>query len=166
MSDSEPIPTWLSTAEERVRYGEARKRAIDGARWFYWVALLSLPGTVVAMLGRDGGFAISLGSTLPLNAFALHAPTFEYKTLYALSALTIMAIFYGLGRMAAQRRAWAFQVGIALYAIDALLMLFLFNEPLILGFVLHVIFGYFMVLGLLGVRALQREFSPDREGKH
>lgn len=96
----------------------------SGARWFYWIAALSLVNSVLFLTGSQWGFAIGLGMTDLADAFGQLAITGTTGMVVALCLDALIAGgFAGLGRLAEGAAAWAFIVGMVLYALDAALLL-------------------------------------------
>jgi hypothetical protein len=133
---------------------ELRNRLRSGAHWFYWIAALSVVNSIVVLSHGEWSFFIGLGVTQVVDAIALsiveEAP--DLKTIATASAIlinlvavTLCAVF---GVLASRRKAWAFWVGMVLYALDGLLFLAV-GDFLSLGF--HV---FALICIFNGVRAL------------
>lgn len=110
---SVPAPT--------VEHQQLERRRRIGARWFYWVAAVSLINTVVALSGQHWRFIIGLGTTQVANALALRTGRGWAPAL--LLDLVLIGGFVLLGYLALQRHLWAFAVGFAVYALDGLIFL-------------------------------------------
>ena len=108
-------PAMRTTPAGAVEQLERRRRI--GARWFYWVAAVSLLNTVVALAGEHRRFIIGLGTTQVANGLA--ARTGRGWVPAMLLDLLLIGGFVLLGYLALQGQHWAFPVGIGLYALDA-----------------------------------------------
>jgi hypothetical protein len=97
------------------------RRRQSGARWFYWVAGLTLVNSLVALTGQHWRFIIGLGITQFADALAAH--TGQGVPVVALVDAALVGGFVLLGRVAAQGRLWAFGAGAAFYALDGLIFL-------------------------------------------
>jgi hypothetical protein len=103
----------------RVAQQQLERRRRIGARWFYWVAGVSLVNTVVALAGQHWRFIVGLGATQVANALA--ARTGRGWAPAILLDLLLIGGFVLLGYLALQGQRWAFPVGIGLYALDGLI---------------------------------------------
>lgn len=111
-----PSSTALTVKQPQL----AHRRRL-GARWFYWVAGVSLVNTLVALAGQPRRFIIGLGTTQVANALALRTGRGWPSAL--LLDLVLIGGFVLLGHLALQGQLWAFAVGIAVYALDGLVFL-------------------------------------------
>ena len=135
----------VSLAEARVLEGQAR----SGASWFYWVAALSVINTVLALSGSGVSFVVGLGVAPDIHRIALEAGPGALKVALALTLLAAgpFALF---GWLAHKRQTWSFILGMALYGLDAFLLLRT-SDWLSLGFHVFVLFCL-----LKGYRALRK----------
>lgn len=111
-------PSLPATTVERQQL-ERRRRI--GARWFYWVAAVSLINTVGALSGQHWRFIIGLGTTQVATGMAVRAGRGWSPAL--LLDLVLIGGFVLLGYLALQGRLWSFAVGFAVYALDGLIFL-------------------------------------------
>jgi hypothetical protein len=120
----------------------------SAARWFWWIAGLSLVNAVLFFSGSDTNFVVGLAmTTLASAAFASLMPV-------AIVLVGITVGFYFFVGLHAQRgKLWAFYAGLAVYAIDALIYLH-FEDWMPVGF--HALAGFFIVKGLMRARELAR----------
>jgi hypothetical protein len=124
----------------------------SGAKWFLWVAGLSLVNSVLFWTGSTWGFAIGLGLTDAANAFGEVLITGTTGLVVALIVDALIAgAFAGLWQMASKGAGWAFIVGMVVYGLDALIMLWA-TDWLSLAF--HGLALYFIYRGLRACRAL------------
>lgn len=116
--DSEP--------SDNISRRQDEQRMKSGAHWFYWVAALSLLTSIISLAGGRWAFFVSLGVTQIIDAIAnaLAARGSGSVKIVALAFDVLAAgIFALMGYFASKRHAWAFVVGMALYVLDALLLL-------------------------------------------
>jgi hypothetical protein len=103
---------------DRALIARSHPQIISGARWFWWIAGLSLVNSVLIHSGSDTSFVVGLGFTLIADSIFQ-----ELKLVaFAVDALAIGGIFV-LGLLAGRGQLWAFVVGMILYALDALIYL-------------------------------------------
>ena len=121
----------------------------SAARWFWWIAGLSLVNAVMFHSGSDVNFVVGLAmTTIASVAFAQNLPI-------AVALAAIMIGFYFLMGFYAQRRAlWAFYLGLAVYALDALIYV-LFQDWMSVAF--HALAAFFIFKGVQRTRELARE---------
>jgi hypothetical protein len=102
----------------------------SGANWFLWIAGLSVVNAVLMLLRADVHFVIGLGmadlvvaigAEIAKNTDA-NVATIIHVVCFAIS-LGMAGVFAGFGAMARRGQVWAFVLGMALYAGDALLLL-------------------------------------------
>ena len=126
-----------------------QQRLQSGARWFYWVAGLSLVNSLASLAGQKWRFVLGLGITQLADALAAHSG--HGVGVVAVLDAVIVASFVLLGRFAQQGRVWAFGVGAAIYALDGLIFLGLRDW---VGVAFHVFVLVMTVRGLDAARRL------------
>lgn len=138
---------------DRALVAQSDPQIISGARWFWWIAGLSLVNSVLMHGGSDTSFVIGLGFTLIADSLFQ-----ELKIVaFVIDALAIGGIF-GLGWFAGKGHTWAFIVGIVLYSLDALIYVPL-QAWMSVGF--HIFALVFIVKGMLALRtALKAAAEP------
>jgi len=114
--------------ESEVR--ELFQRGKNGAAWFYWIAILSLINTVVALAGGGIMFALGLDITMITDTIAAQIALQPGGNMTVLIvALVFDAIMLGLlilcGRLSQRRMLWVYALGMGLYLLDGLLSLML-----------------------------------------
>jgi hypothetical protein len=121
---------------------------LSSARWFWWIAGLSLVNTVLFHTGSDVTFVVGLGLTTVTNIlFAGQIPI-------AIVAAAITVGFYFLIGLQAQReRLWAFYVGLVIYVLDAIVFV-AFQDWLAVAF--HALAIYFIYKGVARLRERAR----------
>lgn len=133
------------TDDERKALETQRR---SGAQWFYWLAALSLINSGLALAGQEWRFILGLGVTQIVQELAKSG---DGATTAGLVSLAVIAIFAGLGYQAVKGAAWAFPLGMTLYALDGVVFL-LIQDWVGVGF--HV-FALAMILrGYLAARQL------------
>ena len=108
--------------------GEAKlkSRHMGGATWFYWIAALSLINSVVILMGSEWSFIIGLGVTLFVDGVAANVAQqagAEAAPIIKATAFAVDFVIVAFGIFAVKRQAWAYIMGMVLYAMDALLFL-------------------------------------------
>ena len=136
-------------------------RIVSSARWFYWVAALSLVNSIIVIAGGDWSFLFGLGTTQFVDGIVVLAVQEDPgAALFAKGLglgidLMIAGIYALFGWLAARRRTWAFAVGMILYAMDGMIFLF-FRDFLGLAFHGWVLFSLFT-----GLHACYRQGRPS-----
>lgn len=144
----------------QIERHELAARAQSGARWFYWIAALSLVTSVVALAGFPFRFIVSLGVTQVVDAIA-NAAAAELggvpKVIAFFFDLLAAGMFALVGLFASKKYGWVFLVGMAVYLADALLFIIVRD---FLGIAFHA-FALYSIYG--GYRACERLRALERE---
>jgi hypothetical protein len=111
-----------------------RRRA---AKWLAVIAALSLINTALVASGSPVIFVIGLGSTLFIDALFIDAPASSRLVGYVLS-VAIAGVFIVLWHLGKRQKA-ALKLGLAVYALDALVSLLLGAW---FGVVVHVVLAF------------------------
>jgi len=98
----------------------ARVRA--GARWFYWIAALSMVNSMVVIFGGNLHFVVGLGITSVVDAVAKQVGSAGSVLDIVINGF-VAGVFALFGYFAIKGQRWAFLVGMALYAMDGVLLL-------------------------------------------
>ena len=93
---------------------------LSGARWFWWIAGLSLANTLAGISGANINFVMGLSMVTLANMAFAHA-----LTPGLLVAVGLIGFYFAMGLYARQEKAWAFYLGLAVYVLDTVLCLFL-----------------------------------------
>ncbi len=93
----------------------ASYRVKSGARWFFWLAGLSVVNSVMAASRGGVQFIFGLGITQLLDGQDLGAISLALTVLVA-------GVFVLFGVFAQKRQPWAFIAGMILYTLDGLLL--------------------------------------------
>jgi hypothetical protein len=121
----------------------------SAARWFWWIAGLSLVNAVLQVSGSDVNFVIGLAMTTLASAMV------SVTKVIGLALIAITVGFYFLmGQQAQRGKLWAFYVGLAVYVVDALIYL-RFEDWMSVGFHAFAIFCIFK--GVMRLRELARQ---------
>ncbi|MCH8048228.1 MAG: hypothetical protein IID44_31420 [Planctomycetes bacterium] len=137
---------------------EMENRFLSGANWFFWIAGLSIVNSVLMLSGTGWGFIIGLGMTQMIDVIATEIALQEKEAATVLKLvafgfdLVVAGMCAGVGLLARKRFAWAFILGMILYAMDGMIFL-LFQDWLSFGF--HVFALYGIWNGLKALRQLQ-----------
>ena len=123
--------------------------AQSGARWFYWIAGLSVVNTILIHSGSDTSFIVGLGFTLVAD-YLLKA----HMAIALVIDLIAIGVFAGFGFAALKGQSWAFIAGSVLYFLDT--FIYLSSESwLAVGF--HGFALFSIVRGYLAFRGELKE---------
>lgn len=116
---------------------------VAGARWFWWIAGLSLVNTILLYAGADMSFVVGLGITTLASIF--------FPMAMALLAVAVtLGLYVYFGFEAQKGQPWAFYAGLAVYAFDALIFVYL-QDWMSVAF--HGLAMYFIIKGVMALRA-------------
>jgi len=130
--------------------GAGPSRPIDpvvqsSARWFWWIAGLSLTNMALLRTGTNTQLVVGLGVSMFADvAFGVNNPV------GLAVAVLAMGFFVLMGRQAQRGRLWAFYLGIAAYALDGLLYA---NYRDWMPVAFHGLIIYFISRGVLALRS-------------
>jgi hypothetical protein len=99
----------------------AAGRVRAGAKWFYWIAGLSLINSLAVIFGGRFHFVVGLGITSVVDAFAKRVGTSGSVLAIIINGF-VAGVFVLFGTFAGKAQKWAFLVGMALYLSDGLLL--------------------------------------------
>ncbi len=123
----------------------------SGASWFYWIAGLSLVNSIMSLTGSGFGFALGLGVTRIVDGFAAGLES-GGKGVALVLDLMAGGLFIFFGIFASKAHTWAFVVGMALFALDGLIVLL---AQAWLSVALHALALFFIFRGFLACRQLR-----------
>jgi len=114
----------IAHVNERIAVSKmmAAAQARAGAKWFYWIAGLSMINSLVVLRGGNLHFVVGLGITSVVDGLAKRVGD-AGPVLDLVISGSMATIFVLIGRFAVKTRKWAFVSGMALYATDGLLLL-------------------------------------------
>jgi hypothetical protein len=131
-----------------------QQRYKSGARWFFWIAGLTIITSVMALSGGGYAFFLSLGVTQFIDGVAkglANEMGDGVRVAGLVFDLLVAGIFALIGWFALKRHLWAFVVGMALFALDALILLVF---QVWISFVFHALVTYWIFRGYQAGRAL------------
>ncbi len=143
-------------ADLPLEFGEDAEHFVSGAKWFYWIAGLSLVNSLIAFFKGGIYFVIGLAYTQIVDAFGL---VFEedFGTVAMVVALVVNVIISGMfalvGYFSLKGIRWLMVAGIVVYVIDGLLFL-LFMDWLSVAF--HGYAGFCLIRGFLALNRLKK----------
>ncbi len=126
VANAPPASTAMPTSGNVVQLALARN---SGAKWFYWIAALSLINSLLMSFGADFSFGLGLGSTLLVDAVAKDLITKQpslasgARLMEVVLDFLIIGCFALFGSQALRGKKWAFICGGLLLALDTLLVL-------------------------------------------
>jgi hypothetical protein len=135
--------------EQRSRVLQALK---GSASWFVMIAGLSVVNSILAMSGTSVRFIFGLGLSQIVDALAHQAGSTGYVLDLIINGI-IAGVFVLFWNFARKGEKWAWYLGMALYAVDGLLLL-LFKDYLAITF--HAYALYRMSSGLKLLPILER----------
>jgi hypothetical protein len=155
MTTDQPVQSDLIRVAGRAMPREqAVTQAKNAANWFWWISGLSLVNSIAVILELDYAMLLGLGVTQIADAILTGAlkeltgsAAVVAKMIHAAIVLGAAGFFYLLGVKARAFRLWAYPLGMALYACDALIFL-LAQDWVGVGF--HA-FVLFMLWGGYGI---------------
>jgi hypothetical protein len=124
---SRPLPASISDSSD-LRESLSR-RTRGGALWFFAVGALSLLQCATYYLGFDLGFVFGLGSSEVFHAISRAAAFDDGPGMFSVLLFSVVAdafvasFLLHAGSLARSGSGWAYVIGIAFYAVDALLLL-------------------------------------------
>lgn len=120
----------------------------SAARWFWWIAGLSLVNVVLFYSGSNTNFVVGLAMTMFASvAFASNLPV-----AIGLAGLTV-AFYLVVGLYAQRQKLWAFYLGLAVYILDGLIYAS-FQDWMSVAF--HALAAFFIFKGIARARQLNR----------
>ncbi len=132
-----------------------RHQLKSGANWFYWIAGLSLINSMISLFDGNWNFAAGLGITQIFDGIARFGVEEGggswIKIVFFTLDLVVAGMFILLGVFANRVQSWAFVVGMTLYALDGVLLIFAGD---ILGIVIHAVALYFLFRGFSAARQM------------
>ena len=129
----------------------APARLKSGARWFYWVAGLSLANTAAPFTGSHVHFVMGLGITRIVDLVAYRAGAAATLPALVINVM-IAAAFLVVGLWSSRCNQLAFGIGMLLYAADGALLV-LAHDYLSVAF--HGLALFYMYRGFLAAQHLR-----------
>ncbi len=119
----------------------------SSARWFWWIAGLSLVNLFLFYSGSNTSFVVGLGMTAVVSAVFT-----DPKALGLILSALIIGYYGVTGYFALREKLWAFYVGLVVYVIDAVIYAF-FEDWMPVAFHAYVIFHLFKGISALRSRS-------------
>ncbi len=122
-----------------------QKQFDNGAKWFYWIAGLSIVNSVIFLMEGGVSFVVGLGITQIIAGIGIAlAKEVGPVARYVAFAFEVVAalVFVLFGYYALKRHRWAFITGIVLYTLDSLIFLAV-RDWWSFGFHVFALFGLF-----------------------
>ena len=138
------------------------QRCKSGARWFFWIAGLTVGTSLLNLFGGGYAFFLSLGATQFIDGLAKGLAN-QFGDSIRIAGLVInifiAGIFVLVGWFAYKRHLWAFLLGMAIFALDAIILLVF---QVWVSFVFHALVTYWIFRGYQAARALAAlERTPE-----
>jgi len=143
----------IAQVNERIAVSKmvAAARARAGAKWFYWIAGLSMVNSIVVFTGGNLHFVVGLGITSAVDGLAKRVGG-TGSVLDMIVNGFAAGVFIFLGIFALKSQKWAFVLGMMLYGVDGLLLLRL-KDYLGVGF--HAVALYCIYSGYRSAKQVQ-----------
>lgn len=136
------------TREQLVQGVEALAQTFySGAKWFYWIAGLSLVNAIIALFKGGTSFVIGLNGALLLSVFAGEAHGTAKGILFSI-CLVIIVVFGIIGHLGVRRQHWALITGFVLYILDTLWVLVMIPFGVDFGLLLNAGFHVWALYGI------------------
>ena len=146
-----------ATVEQKLRAEQIVK---NGAGWFLAIAGLSIVNSILTMSGANFHFIFGLGITEIVDAIGRQSGT-TGSALSLVVNLFIAGLFLLFWNFARRGEKWAFLVGMALYAVDGLILV-PFKDFLGVAFHAYALFRiYSGMRGLPVLADLRRRMMPE-----
>jgi hypothetical protein len=130
----------------------------SGGTWFYYIAGLSLVNSILFWAGSNWSFVIGLGITDAANVIGHDGITGATGMAIAIVFdLAVAGGFAGLGYLARKGTTWAFIVGMVVYLLDGLLLVWVTDW---LSVAFHALALFYIVRGFRASRALRASAAP------
>ncbi len=135
---------------------DLEQRSKSGARWFFWIAGLSIITSVVSLFGGGFAFFLSLGATQVIDGLAkgLSQELGDATRIVGLTLdILVAGVFVLIGWFALKRHLWSFVAGMILFMLDALLLL---AFQIWISFVFHLLVLFWIFKGYQAARQLSK----------
>jgi hypothetical protein len=149
-------PSTTAMVEQKLRAEQVVK---NGAGWFLAIAGLSILNSVLTMSGTNFHFIFGLGVTEIVDAIGRQSGS-TGSALGLVVNVFIAGLFLFFWNFARKGEKWAFLVGMALYAIDGLILV-PFKDFLGVAFHAYALFRiYHGMQGVPVLEELRRRMAP------
>jgi hypothetical protein len=151
-----PGYSYTPNATSQPEAGEQKSRVLQAlkgsASWFVMIAGLSVVNSILTMSGASVRFIFGLGLSQIVDSLARQAGSTGYVLDLIINGI-IAGVFVLFWNFARQGQKWAWYLGMAIYAVDGVLLL-LFKDYLAIAF--HAYALYRMSSGLKLLPILER----------
>jgi hypothetical protein len=144
MTDSPASPTIAPVTLTRHELAAAIPAVKSGARWFWWIAGLSLVNIVLFQSGSTTNFVVGLGVTALSDAMFAQSKSIGF----VIDAIAL-GFFFLMGLQAQRGKLWVFYLGVTVYALDALIYV-AYQDWMPVAF--HGLAIYFIIKGVMSLR--------------
>jgi hypothetical protein len=131
-----------------------QQRSKSGARWFFWIAILTIITSMVSLYGGGFAFFLSLGTTQFIDGVA-RGLSQEFGDATKIVALVldilVAGVFALIGWLAIKRHLWSFIAGMILFMLDALVLL---AFQIWISFAFHLLVIFWIFKGYQAARQL------------
>jgi hypothetical protein len=134
-----PLPNQISRGSLQV---------LSAARWFWWIAGLSLFNVLLYRIQSKATFAIGLGIAALSEGLFANDPVIALM----IDALAV-GFFVWIGAQASRGRLRAFYLGLAVYTLDGLIFLAAQDWP---SAAFHALAIFFIARGAMSLRSMLR----------
>ena len=124
----------------------------SSARWFYWIAGLSLINSIVFRMDGNINFLFGLGATQVVDILSqiyieegLFTDPGMVSGISMAVVILLSGLYIGFGILTRKKKKWAFYTGTVLYTLDGLLLLFLMRDYISVAFHAYILFSLFRV---------------------
>ena len=149
-------PSLNNVIEQKLR---AENIVKAGAGWFLWVAGLSMVNSILSLSGSGFRFIFGLGIAQIVDALAHQAGSSGFALDLIINGF-VAGIFVVFWNFARQGQNWAFLVGMALYAVDGLILI-TFKDFLGVAFHAYVLYRIYSAMKVVPVlHRLQQATAP------
>jgi hypothetical protein len=144
MSDSAGAQAPKPATPKASEAGSVSPIVQSAARWFWWIAGLSVVNIVLFQSGSQTNFVVGLGIT------AISDVVFASNKAigFVIDALAV-GFFLWMGAQGSRGKLWAFYVGLAVYTLDALIYVS-FKDWMPVAF--HALAIFFIMKGVMVLR--------------
>ena len=149
-------PSLTNLVEQKLR---AERGVRSGANWFVTIAILSIVNSVLSMSNASIHFIFGLGIAEIVDVLAHQAGQSGFALDLIINGFVagVFVLFWNFARKGQQ---WAFLVGMALYVLDALVMLY-FKDFLAVAFHGYALFRiYSGMSGIPALREIEARMTP------
>lgn len=130
---------------------ELEKKYRNGANWFYWIAGLSALSGILILIGSSFISAITLGSIELIVVLGKDFPALA--AVAGIAGVVIIGIFALMGYLSNKGFGWAYIIGIILFFLDTLLLLW-FQD--FFGLAFHGLVLYYLITGVAAFYKLKK----------